>query len=168
MAEETEITEEMRKEVGKLLNICVTKIERSKVQMFVEATGDSNPLFQDEEYTRRSGHGGILVPPGFLLTMQMEGRSPGFHMPYMLSLKGAIDAGGEWEFFRPVRIDDVIVVDREFTDIYQKEGSIGNMVFCEFETTYRNQRGEIVAKGKWRTIRVEAPEVDDYEGRKID
>jgi len=166
LAEEAEITEEMRKAVGNLLNICVTRIERSKIKMFLDATGDHNPLWEDEEYTRKIG--GTIVPPGFLITMQMEGGSPGFYMPYMLSLKGAIDAGGDWEFFRPVRPDDVIIVDRKFVDLYEKRGSLGKMLFNVLETTYRNQRGEIVAKGKWRTIRIYAPEVKDYEGRKIE
>jgi hypothetical protein len=42
------------------------------------------------------------------------------------------------------------------------------MLFCVFETTYRNQKGETVAKGRWTTIRIPAPEVKDYEGRKVD
>lgn len=168
MAEESLITEEMRKAVGSLINICITKIERTKIKMFVQATRDTNPLWQDEEYARKTGYGGTIVPPGYLVTMQMEGESPGFYMPYMLSLKGAIDAGGDWEFFKPVRPDDVIVVDRKLVDLYEKKGSLGTMLFNVFETTYRNQQGEIVAKGKWKTIRVYAPEVKDYEGRKID
>jgi len=168
MAEESLITEEMRKAVGSLMNICITKIERSKINMFVQATGDANPLWQDEEYARKTGYRGTVVPPGYLVTMQMEGESPGFYMPYMLSLKGAIDAGGDWEFFKPVRPDDVIVVDRKFVNLYEKKGSLGTMLLNVFETTYRNQRGETVSKGRWTTIRVIAPEVKDYEGRKID
>ena len=168
MVEESLITGEMREAVGSLLNICVTKVEKTKIKMFVEATTDTNPLWQDEDCARRTIHGGTLVPPGFLITMQMEGESPGFYMPYMLSLKGAIDAGGEWEFFRPVRPDDVIVVDRKFVDLYEKKGSLGNMLFNVFETTYRNQRGEIGARGRWTSIRIPAPGVEDYEGRKVD
>jgi len=168
MAEESLITEEMRKAVGSLVNIAVTEIESGAIKRFCRATEDDNPLWQDEEYARKTSYGGTIVPSGYLITMQMEGESPGFYMPYQLSLKGAIDAGGEWEFFRPVRPGDVIVVDRKFIDIYQKKGSLGNMLFNEFETTYRNQRGEIVAKGRWTSIRVEAPEVEDYEGVKIE
>lgn len=168
MADEVVITEEMRKAVGSLMNICITKIERSKINMFVQATGDANPLWLDEEYARKTGYRGTVVPPGYLVTMQMEGESPGFYMPYMLSLKGAIDAGGDWEFFKPVRPDDIIVVDRKFVNLYEKKGSLGTMLLNVFETTYRNQRGETVAKGRWTTIRVLAPEVKDYEGRKID
>lgn len=168
MAEKSLITEEMRKAVGSLLNICITKIERSKIKMFVDATKDPNPLWQDEDYARKTSYGGTIVPPGYLITMQMEGESPGFYLPQLLALKGAIDAGGDWEFFKPVRPDDIIVVDRRCVDLYEKKGSLGNMIFPVFETTYRNQQGEIVAKGKWVDIRVEAPEVEDYEGVKIE
>ena len=168
MAEESLITEEMRKAVGSLVNIAVTEIERGSVKRFCKATGDANPLWQDEEYARKTSYSGTIVPPGYLITMQIEGESPGFYMPYQLSLKGAIDAGGEWEFFRPVRPADIIVVDRKLVDIYEKKGSLGNMLFDVFETTYRNQRGEIVAKGRWISIRVEAPEVKDYGGVKVE
>ena len=168
MAEESLITEEMRKAAGSLVNIAVTEIEGGAIKRFCKATGDANPLWQDEEHARKTSYGGTMVPPGYLITMQMEGESPGFYMPYQLSLKGAIDAGGEWEFFRPVRPGDIIVVDRKIVDIYEKKGSLGNMLFNVFETTYRNQRGEIVAEGRWTSIRVEAPEVEDYEGVKVE
>ncbi len=62
----------------------------------------------------------------------------------------------------------MIVVDRKLVNIYEKKGSLGNMIFNVFEATYRNQRGEIVAKGKWTSIRVETPEVEDYEGVRIE
>ena len=160
MAEKSLITEQMRKAVGSLLNINIARIEQSNIDMFVAATTDSNPLWTDEEYGRRIC-GGVLVPPGLLITMQMEGETPSLYMPYMLELKGAVEGGGEWEFFRPVRVGDVIVVERRFVDLYEKSGSLGKMLFNVFETTYRNQRGEIVAKGRWSTIRFAAPDVKD-------
>ena len=169
MAEENlaVIADEMRKAVGTQVNIYITKIERSKIKMFVDATEDPNPLWQDEEYARRTNSGGIIVSPGYLIMMDMEGESPAFHLPQLRGVKGAIDAGGEWEFFKPVRPDDIIVVDRKYVEFFEKEGRLGTMFFTVFETTYRNQQGEIVAKGRWTAIRVPAP-VEDYEGRKVD
>lgn len=168
MAEETLVTEEIRQAVGSLTNICVTRIESNRIKMFCDATGDKNPLWQDEDHAIQAGYASTLVPPGFLITMQIEGESPGFYTPYLLHLKGAIDAGGAWEFFKPVKAGDTIIVDRKFVDFYEKKGSLGLMLLCIFETTYRNQKGEIVAKGRWTAIRVPAPGVNDYEGRKVD
>ena len=56
----------------------------------------------------------------------------------------------------------------ECIDIYEKKGSLGTMVFTVFEVNYRNQRGEAVARGRWTSIRIPTPEVDDYEGKKVD
>jgi acyl dehydratase len=167
MAEESLITEQMRNAVGNLVNVSVKEIDKTRIETYLMATGDSNPLFRDSDEARGSRYVGPIVPPGLIITMQMEGESPGFYMDYMLHLKGAIDAGGSWEFFKPVREGDILVVDRKLVDINEKKGSLGNMLFCRFETTYRNQREEIVAKGNWQTIRFLAPEVDDYEGKKI-
>ena len=166
MAEESLITDEMRKDVGKLVNIAVTEMERGAIRSFCNATGDENPLWQDEDYARGTIHGGTIVPPGYLITMGMEGDSPGVYLTAQHALRGGIDAGGEWQFFRQVRIGDVITVDRRFVDLYEKRGSLGPMIFAIMETVYRNQRGEIVARGKWSGIRVPAPEVKDWAGVK--
>ncbi|PWB65951.1 MAG: hypothetical protein C3F14_04880 [Deltaproteobacteria bacterium] len=153
MSEQTIISEEMKKAVGSLLNVKVSRIERRAVEEYVSATTDSNPLWQDDDFAMREGLGGALVPPAFLLTMQMEGGSPSDHMPSQAHLGGAVDGGGEWEFHRPVRVGDVITAVRRFVAINEKKGKLGPMVLNTFEVTYYNQRSEMVAKSRWTTIR---------------
>lgn len=164
MVEESWITDEMRKEIGSLLNVVVTEVERGAIRRFCKATGDENPLWQDEDYARGTNYGGTVVPSGYLITMQMEDTPIPYLASYFrhLAAKGGMDVGGEWEFFRQVRPGDTITVDRKLADFYEKRGSLGQMLFVVFETTYRNQRDEIVAKGRWSDIRIETPEAADY------
>lgn len=153
MPQEEVITEEMRRTLGSLMNITITEIERGHVRRVAEATEDPNPLYRDEEFARRSEYGGIIAPPGLLITMQMEGGTPSGFMPFEEPLKRALDGGGEWEFYKPVRPGDVITVSRKLVDLSEKRGKLGPMVFNTFEVTYMNQRDEVVARGRWTSIR---------------
>ena len=47
-------------------------IERGMIQRFARAVGDANPLWQDEDYTQKSGYGGITAPPNFILTLGFD------------------------------------------------------------------------------------------------
>ena len=153
MTEEKAITEEMKRSIGSLLNVKVNRIDRRAVEQYVDATSDTNPLWQENDFAIRAGYGGVLVPPGFLVTVQMEGGSPGNYMPSQAHLGGAVDGGGEWEFFHPVRVGDVITAVRKIVDMTEKKGKLGTMIFNTFETTYYNQKSEVVAKSRCTSIR---------------
>ena len=163
MTKEGLISEKLRGMIGKELPVTqTTELNRKLVADFIGAINDPNSEFTKEiEYSE-------VVPPNILMVRGVSYKGSATASLASELPPGALDAGGEFEVLKPVRIGDVIVVDRMFGDIYEKKGSMGNMIFCEFETTYRNQRGEIVAKGKWRGIRIPAPEVSDYEGRKVE
>ncbi len=153
MTEEKAITEEMERTIGSLLNVNVTQIERRAVEQYIDATSDTNPLWHEDDFAIRAGYGGVLVPPGFLVTMQMEGGSPSNYMPTQAHLGGAVDGGGEWEFFHPIRIGDVIMAVRKLVAMAEKKGKLGTMIFNTFEGTYYNQRSVVVARSRWTNIR---------------
>jgi len=153
MSEENVITADMEKQIGNTLNIQITQIDRRAVDQYIAATNDSNPLWQDEDFAIKAGYGGVLVPPGLLVTMQMEGGSPSDYMPAQAHLAGAIDGGGEWVFYRSIRIGDTITAVRKLNDMTEKKGKVGPMILNTIEVTYYNQRSEIVAKSCWRTFR---------------
>jgi acyl dehydratase len=152
-SEKTMITEAMQARVGKLLNAAATRIEQHMVDQYLAATSDLNPLWRDKAAALAAGYCDTPVPPGLLTSMQMEGGSPGGYMPEQSHLRGAVDGGGEWEFFLPVYIGDVIFVTRELLSVKQRRGTLGEMLINTFQVTYRNQRSEIVMKGRWSTIR---------------
>ena len=65
MAEESLITEEMKKVVGVVQEPIIWEVERGAIKRFAEAVGDPNPLYFDEEYAKGTRYGGIVAPPGF-------------------------------------------------------------------------------------------------------
>ena len=109
------------------------------LKRFAEAIGDGNPSWAKE------------APPTFLVAM-----TPGSstHLAEAEEYgKGWLNGGNRFEYFAPVKVGDRITVKSQLADVYEKEGSSGNLLFIIFETDYVNQDGQLVARLKQTAIR---------------
>ena len=163
------LPEEVSKFIGQTSDTSIFEVEKEVIRRFADAVDDSNPLYWDEEYAKKSRYGSIIAPPGFISSSWFSGRptkwpkrgettsearrqlrdalsKAGYSNP------GAIDAGIEYEFFRPVRAGDTITVSSMIKDIIEREGKTGKMAFITTETTYTNQNGDLVAKARGTSI----------------
>ena len=138
---ESVITQEMRDVIGVESEPATQEIEKGAVIRFARAIGDSNPLFTDEVAARKSKYGGLIAPPTFLRSVIAGPPTVEFKNPYSASL----DGGSEWEYFEPVRPGDRITHTVRVSDIYEREGRLGNMLFVVREGRYVNQFGTLVA-----------------------
>jgi acyl dehydratase len=166
MTEDSLITEEAEAMIGKELPPRVVgEVYKRDIQRFALATGDPNRSYFDEEYAKESRHGGIIAPPSFIITFFSERGSDveiiedghivprsGEELRPLLRAKRALGGGSELEFFEPLRPGDVISAKKKITDIYEKEGRSGKLVFTITETTYTNQRGEVVVIDRGTSI----------------
>ena len=141
MTQETVITQEMRDVVGVESEALAHDVERGAIRKFAEAIGDDNPLFNDEEAARKSRYGGVVAPPTFMRSMSAGRSRATVQSPY----PAALDGGSEWEYFEPVRPGDRIAVTMKVSDMFEREGRLGNMLFIIRETKYVNQFGKTVA-----------------------
>ena len=160
--QEALISDEVRSWIGRedpSFTIQVTELE---VKRFSVATDDLNPLYLDEEYASRNRYGGIVAPPLFYMAdftdpvpetgLREDGGNVGrFPLP-PVPLDRAVDGGTEIEFFAPIRPGDTLTVKSKITDIYQKEGRSGPLIFVVRETSYTNQKGEKVVVENASTI----------------
>ncbi len=144
MAEGSLSIEELRDKIGVEREAGVYEIERGMIRKFALAIGDPNPLWQDEEYARKSKYGGIIAPPTFILTIGLEQIEQELtSLSSMTTLHGST----ELECYQPVRPGDKITVTIRLANIRERQGKkIGKMVFMTFEITYKNQGQELVAK----------------------
>jgi acyl dehydratase len=55
-------------------------------------------------------------------------------------------AGMEVDFVAPIRVGDRIMMVSRITEVYEKTGRTGAMVFMVIGSTLKNQNGEIVAR----------------------
>ena len=152
MAQYKILTPEILATKGKVLNVHITQIEPYHIWSYVAAVEDDNVLWADPELARQTKYAGQIVPPGVLIEMGVEGDSPDNYWPFQDPLPNRVDGGGEWYFYKPVRVGDTITAIRKAVDFEEKEGRLGTMGFYTVEVEYLNQRNELVAKSRWTAI----------------
>ncbi|HEY49690.1 MAG TPA: hypothetical protein G4O13_06565 [Dehalococcoidia bacterium] len=155
MSAESAVTDDMRKHIGARLfaDFPAEEVTMWGIRRFLEATTDENPLWQDEDYARKTRWGGIIAPPAFL-----EAFNPANHafrkypdmshmsLPFQPPFPRTFQAFNEYQFFIPLRPGDSITSISKIGDIYERESTSGGgrMVFIRMDNEHRNQRGELV------------------------
>jgi len=124
------------------------------IRRFAIAIGDPNPIYFDEEFARKTIYGGIIAPHTFLFecnhhrhsVLSPEERRSLFKElnPQPRFLRG----GNEYEIFQPVRPGDIITSKSRLTEVYEKLGKSGPLIFAICEDEYYNQRAEFLGKNR--------------------
>jgi len=146
MAEESFITDEMRKAIGMESEPQVFVFERGALQRYLEAVGDNNPLWLDEGYARQHGWARCPIPPNWLVTVIAGAGGGRIRPPRSPSLTRSAAGGDVLEIYQPVYLGDTITSMARIADIQQHNRRNGPMVTTIQETIYTNQLGEVVAK----------------------
>ena len=161
------LPEEITKFIGQGSGTSIFKVEKEVIRRFADAVDDSNPLYWDEDYAKRSRYGSIIAPPGFISSPWFSSRPTKWPKRGATTAKGTadlrlalakagfgriLDGGMEYEFFGPVRAGDTLTTTAKIKDIIGREGSTGKMAFLITETTYTNQNGKTVAKARATSI----------------
>ena len=149
------ITDELKSFIGKVAPPIVREVEAGAIRRYADAVGNSNPLYSDKDYCMKAVYGGIIAPPGFF-GWPLKPVSASTGLPDIVAeLQKALDSAGfprildggiSYDFYLPVRAGDIIVASPKVEGITEKEGKSGSMMICNFETTYINQNGDLVAK----------------------
>jgi len=126
------------------------------IRRYCYAVDDSNPLFTDGEIAKEGQWEGIIAPPLFFdipfdKSMPLDrhredgiGQREKDSLSPPLRVSRAMAGGSEIEFFEPIRPGDVLTKKSRLANVYERVGRSGPMVMTVRETTYHNQRGEIV------------------------
>ncbi|MDH5695251.1 MAG: MaoC family dehydratase N-terminal domain-containing protein [Dehalococcoidia bacterium] len=140
MAEGASGVDKLRSRIGVEWEPRTYQIESEMVRRFARAVGDANPLWQD----------GIIAPPTFILAIGFEE-----FVEDVLSLVsfGTVLMGGtELECYQTIRPGDVITAIFKISNLRERQGEMGKMAFMTFDSTYKNQRQELVAKCRQMVI----------------
>jgi hypothetical protein len=120
-------------------------VDAGKIHRFAKSLGFANPRYYDTANYQP------VAPPTFVFSvnhdslceMDETGRPAGrlsLPAPFGPAMRG----GNRYQFFRPVRVGDRITIHRKVTDLKEKEGRTGALVFLTYDLTYTDQRGEIL------------------------
>jgi len=139
----------------------VSDVECSEylIRHWLETVEDANPLYNDPDYARSRGFKNIIAQPGMnICTLVLPYRWPAtefhktrqllhFELKDLLEQPVGILANYEMFFYRPVEIGDRLSTTGRLVEISgYKRTRLGAGYFTKLETSYYNQRDELVSQ----------------------
>lgn len=118
------------------------EVTKEMIVSFARSTGETNPLFLDEEKAKESRYGGLIAPPTFCNIFISGGTRPDVKIEFG---DMTLFAGQAIESLSPVRPGDTLETKTKLKEVYAKTGRSGKMVFAVWETSLTNQKGDTVA-----------------------
>ena len=152
---ESIISDELRRCIGQKGPVrSLEPLSASDVRRYIDATGDANPLWLDDEFARSAGYSGRLLPPilvgwtPFSLKEPEEGKGASFDVRRQLPVPAAYtnvrNAGSETEWLKPVHLAEPLSCQSHIVDITAREGKMGMGIYVTQMEEVRDGDGELV------------------------
>jgi acyl dehydratase len=154
------LTPEVRAWIGRTSEPLVLPEEIAAVDVrhYVEATGDRNPLWLDDDAARAAGYRARILPPMMVvgLSWRLGDTARLQHqIPLPEAYSDTRNAGLEIEWFEPVYVGDRLVLQHRISDIVARSGRRGLGVYITRETEYRRLAdNRPVARVQQTTVRL--------------
>jgi acyl dehydratase len=128
-----------------------TQATADVIRQFAFGISDDNPLWIDPDFAANSPHGRLVAPPAFLISVLY----PILHgAPMDVPLLSLI-AGLEYQWFHQILEGDSIRASAKQLDVFESKDRSGrSLVYILSETSYWNQRDELVGKATGTMARV--------------
>ena len=159
MADEFEITDDMRAQFGVDSEPWTYEVTTTSVRMYARGIGSEDPIHYDVDFAKSQGFRSIV---GYLGTpVYVPGQNdPTFGFPRRaggprlnIPFKGLLDGGTETEYLDVICAGDVLVETSHLADLNLRDSSRGKMLFITNESVYRNKAtGQVVAKQRLTSI----------------
>ncbi len=125
-------------------------VERGFLKFFATATGQTDPIYSDDEAARAAGHPAIPVPPTYFYSLNSAALPQrggligenGMNIPVDRMLHGE----QSFTYHRMAYAGDRITMVTTTSDIYVKKG--GTLEFVVQDTRFENQHGELCADAR--------------------
>ncbi len=161
MEEGSIITDEMRAALNKESKPWTVEVERGGVRQYARSAGYTNPVYYDLEAARAAGYPDLPCPPGFFgRDVFIPGKSdPTFSNPLdagefpVGEHKNILNGGMQTRIYRRIFAGETLTATSKWTDVKEREGSIGKMLIVSNVITYRDSGGQVVATAGETTIR---------------
>jgi len=131
------------------------------IRRYALSIDDPNPIYFDENASKRGKYRGLAAPlvyvtwavgvPGSekgVKDLGEDGLSSFVGVPEIPNVwdLGWVRGGDEFEFFKPVYVNDRVTVKGRIVDMKEKDGKSGKLIFVTSEFVYTNQNGGLLAK----------------------
>ncbi len=145
-------------------------IAQSDIRSWVEALGDTNPIYVDEASAKATGRSSIIAPPAMLQVWSMAGllkkpASPphGARQELIALLAEAgftsvVATNCEQEYIREAVPGDIITASEVIESVSdQKDTALGRGHFVTTLITFTDSDGAIIGNQRWRLFRFAPP-----------
>ena len=156
MADEFELTDEMRAVVGVESEPWPVELTTTSIRAFARGVGYTDKRYYDEAAAKAAGHDALPAPPCYLGTsVWIPGESdPTFSGPrnsgpsVRHGLKGLLDGGTEVVYERPLEAGDKLFMTSKVSNLEVKESKgLGKMLVVTSEQTFTEQdSGDVVMR----------------------
>lgn len=145
------LTEDLLANIGRSAAPRKELVTRRDIRKYSVATGQRRKQFLN----------GDLAPPMFHISLfwdvvELDDLSPdGIYIDDLvpdLPLKRAMAGGLKIDYHKPISPGDVLIATRTLTDMYEKQGSQGPLIFYEVTMEVENESGEAVLTEKTTRI----------------
>ena len=137
-------------------------VDAGKIRRLAKALGFEDPKYYD------LANGLPLAPPTFVFSVNHDslgGMDESGRPTNRLSLPPpfgpAIRGGNKFQFFQPVKVGDQISIHRKITDLKEKQGRRGPLVFLTYDLRYANQNGDLLGINTETLIFPTVPNIEE-------
>jgi acyl dehydratase len=152
------ITPELRGWIGRKTQLRdLEVISAADVRRYVDATGDNNPLWLDDDYARNAGYRGRILPPtlvGWVPFSFREGTERAHtdptdlrrQLPLPSEYTNVRNAGSETEWVQPAYLGEQLSTQGTIVDMVARQGKAGLGIYISQEEQVLNSEQEIVLR----------------------
>jgi acyl dehydratase len=164
----TTLDDRLRDCVGQVLEeefVARDPVNLPMIRNWCDALGDSDLVYLDAAAARAAGHPGVVAPPAMLRTWTMAPPAEQLRAPTgdEASVYSVLEDAGytskaatncDQRFVRYLMPGDVVRSRTSLASVSaEKRTAIGAGYFIGTETEFRDQRGDVVAQMRWRSLR---------------
>jgi len=134
-----------RKWIGHETAASVLPIERSRLQFFAKAIGETQAIYTDRNAAQAAGYADLPAPPTFLFAAELDsGAVDDVLAKLEIPLAKLLHGEQSFTYHQPACVGDTVTVTSRIEDIYDKKN--GALEFVVKASKAVNQRGELVAE----------------------
>ena len=110
---------------------------------FSKSIGETGAVFNDEAAAQAAGYKSVVAPPTLCTLFVRRVKLPDINLKFG---RMRFHAGQRVQAKAPIVAGDFITASSHLKEVYPKTGRSGTMVFIVWETTFRNNNGDVVAE----------------------
>jgi acyl dehydratase len=133
-----------RRYIGHQMQGFEVLVEKGRLRFFAKATGQTDPVYTDDEAARAQGHPALPVPPTFFFCLELDSPDAAAVRNLLgIDYRRLLHGEQGFTYHCMAYAGDVLRFEQRIEDIYEKKG--GALEFVVRQTRVTNQRGEHVA-----------------------